>query len=419
MAVAFPVNKLVLDQSSQQIFIKIPLATQVQPKSFLLENPRRLVVDIPQGRWANPPLPTFSDKGVHAIRHSENKQRLRVVFDLAQSWHLVASKVEEGGFSITLKPKDTRALELPKVETKNKQDKVKKQFVKHDLKPIVVVIDPGHGGKDPGAIGRGKKREKDIVLSIAKQVAREINQVFGYKAVLTRDADYYIPLRERLNIARRHNADMFISIHADAYKNRHAHGASVFALSERGATSEAARWLAEKENSSELMSGVKLDDKGSVLKSVLLDLSQTATTGAGLEIGSEVLHELKKVTSLHKGRVEQAAFVVLKSPDIPSLLIETGFVSNKNELANLVSPVFQKKLASSIANGVTQYFNRRPVRGSILEASLHGGVKHVVQSGDTLSRIANKYRVSLSQLKKSNHLESERLLVGQVLLIPS
>jgi len=212
---------------------------------------------------------------------------------------------------------------------------------------------------------------------------------------------------------------MFISIHADAYKNHKAHGASVFALSERGATSEAARWLAEKENSSELMGGVKLADKGSVLRSVLLDLSQTATTGAGLEIGAEVLSAMKQVTALHKGRVEQAAFVVLKSPDIPSLLVETGFVSNAAELKRLSSPSYQKKMAAAIAKGITQYFSRRPVRGSILEASLHGAVKHVVQSGDSLSRLSKKYNRSLQALKSANQLTTDRLQVGQVLLIPS
>lgn len=412
--------------SDHKLEVTMKFDQPVQPSVFSLPSPSRLVLDIPKGRWLVEGNP-WSKKNAWftKARHHDDAQKLRVVFDTTSDWKVTKTlSNNHHELILTFSPESQAKLsvELPKVKGSSSQRRfhtAQHGSQVHNLKPIVIVIDPGHGGKDPGAIGRGRKKEKDIVLAIAKQVASEINQTFGYRAELTRTGDYYIPLRERLTIARRNNADMFISIHADAYKNHKAHGASVFALSERGATSEAARWLAEKENSSELMGGVKLADKGSVLRSVLLDLSQTATTGAGLEIGAEVLSEMKRVTALHKGRVEQAAFVVLKSPDIPSLLVETGFVSNAAELKRLSSPSYQKKMAAAIAKGITQYFSRRPVRGSILEASLHGAVKHVVQSGDSLSRLSKKYNRSLQALKSANQLTTDRLQVGQVLLIPS
>ncbi len=424
-ASAASLTKINVTTLEEQCLLSMEFDSPVKAKVFSLENPIRLVVDIPHGEWKAGKVKD-ENTWYRSYRYHADDNKMRLVFDLKASW--LTSITQSAGnrkLAVTLTSATSKptSIKLPKAASLHKTDKSKasiaKQVPAQNLKPIVVVIDPGHGGKDPGAIGKGRKKEKDIVLAIAQQVAKEINQTFGYKAVLTRKGDYYISLRERLNIARRSNADMFISIHADAYKNHKAHGASVFALSERGATSEAARWLAEKENSSELMGGVKLDDKGSVLRSVLLDLSQTATTGAGLEIGAEVLSEMKKVTPMHKGRVEQAAFVVLKSPDIPSLLIETGFVSNQGELKRLVSPGFQKKIAKSIAKGVSHYFSRRPVRGSIIEASLHGGLKHVVQSGDSLSRLAKKYNRTIAGIKSANQMSSDSLKVGQVLLIPS
>ena len=223
----------------------------------------------------------------------------------------------------------------------------------------MIVIDPGHGGKDPGAVGRRKTKEKKVVLSIAKYLKSYLNARPGYKAILTRKGDYYISLRQRLRIARKNKADLFVAIHADAFKHSRANGASVFALSERGASSEAARWLARKENYSEL-GGIDLDDKGNLLRSVLIDLSQTATIGASLELGDAILKEMGHFAKLHKGRVEQARFVVLKSPDIPSILVETGFLSNYTEERRLRTSKYQKKMAYAIMKGIDKYFRRRP-----------------------------------------------------------
>ncbi|MDF3055499.1 MAG: hypothetical protein K0Q74_1406 [Gammaproteobacteria bacterium] len=226
-------------------------------------------------------------------------------------------------------------------------------------RPLMIVIDPGHGGHDPGAIGIAGHREKVVVLQIGKILRDMFNKEKGYTAKLTRDRDVYIPLRERLAIARRNKADFFVSIHADAYKNPQAKGASVFALSERGATSEMARWMAQKENESELLDGVYAsNDK--VLRSVLLDLSQTYAISTSLDVGKNILGRLGDMTYLHSFRVEQAAFVVLKSPDIPSLLVETGFISNPIQEEQLMNEAYQTKIARAIFNGVKDYFAKHP-----------------------------------------------------------
>jgi N-acetylmuramoyl-L-alanine amidase len=223
---------------------------------------------------------------------------------------------------------------------------------------IIVIIDPGHGGKDPGAVGKNKTKEKTVVLAIAKNLQRELNQQPNIKAILTRNSDYFIPLRQRLKIARKFHGDLFVSIHADAYMNNYAHGASVYALSLRGATSEAARFLAQKENESEL--GQVIADKNQVLQSVLVDLTQKASITTSLDIGYMIINELSNFTALHHDVVEQAAFVVLKEPDVPSLLIETGFISNPEEEMKLRDKQYQQKIAMVLSSGIENYFAKHP-----------------------------------------------------------
>jgi len=225
---------------------------------------------------------------------------------------------------------------------------------------IVVVIDPGHGGEDPGALGRSGLREKDVTLAIARKLKERIDREPNMRAVLTRDGDYFIPLQMRVQKARRVNADLFVSIHADAFDKPHARGSSVFALSERGATSVAARWLAKRENEADLIGGVNLDVKDRYLKQTLFDLSQTATINDSLKLGKAVLSELSEINTLHKYHVEQAGFAVLKAPDIPSILVETAFISNPEEEAKLRSDAFQAKLAESLVQGIKRYFSRNP-----------------------------------------------------------
>ena len=225
-----------------------------------------------------------------------------------------------------------------------------------------IVIDAGHGGEDPGARGSGGSLEKDVTLIIAKRLKAMIEREPGLRVLLTRDADYYVPLATRVDKARKVKADLFVSIHADAFVKPHARGSSVFALSERRATSEAARWLAKKENEADLIGGVNLDVKDRYLAQTLLDLSQTATISDSLKLGRHVLLELGAINTLHKPQVEQASFAVLKSPDVPSILVETAFISNPDEERRLNDDAYQDKLARAILNGIKRFFAKNPPR---------------------------------------------------------
>ena len=225
---------------------------------------------------------------------------------------------------------------------------------------IIIAIDAGHGGEDPGAKGRKGTREKDVTLAIARRLKEAIDREPNMRGVLTRDDDFFIPLQGRVQKARRINADLFISVHADSFIRPDARGSSVFALSENGATSVAARWLAKKENEADLIGGVNLDVSDPYLKQTLLDLSQTATINDSLKLARAVLDNLGKINTLHKGSVEQAGFAVLKAPDIPSILVETAFISNPAEEKKLKDESYQQKLAESILSGIKHYFTKNP-----------------------------------------------------------
>jgi N-acetylmuramoyl-L-alanine amidase len=287
---------------------------------------------------------------------------------------------------------------------------------------IVVAIDPGHGGHDPGAIGRGKTREKDVALQISRTLAARINAEPGMKAVLVRNGDYYVDHRERMAIARRNNADLFISVHADAVDDRRANGASVYALSLKGASDEAARQLAERENASVRVGGVSLEDKDEVLASVLLDLSQNAALSASLDVGSKVIGELARIGKVHRRTVQQAGFLVLKSPDMPSILVETAFISNPSEEKRLRDKGHQARLADAILGGVRNYFYTNPPPDTRIAMEMRRvpakQVRHVISRGDTLSEIAERYNVSPAAIRAANKLSSDRIRVGQTLSIP-
>jgi|688.fasta_scaffold198049_2 N-acetylmuramoyl-L-alanine amidase len=340
---------------------------------FLLENPDRFVIDLMQVSIKAPPALT-AKSFIKNIRSSDHQDYLRLVFDLNQKISYQTDYSEgEHQLKLTFNPSKAQSflkeqtpqnkelnsnLSLPSEPPVNEPQKTK-------AKNFVIVIDPGHGGKDPGAAGPHGILEKDIVLKISKQLQAMLNEEPGFRALLTRSTDYYLPLRKRLAIARKNNADLFIAIHADAYHHCHATGASVYALSQRGATSEAARWLAEKENESEL-GGLsdELADKDVILRSVLIDLSQTHTIESSLRVGNNLLHNLAKFAPLHHPSVEQAAFVVLKSPDIPSVLVETGFLSNPSEEDKLKSPEYQHQTALAIKEGIKEYFSIQRQAGS-------------------------------------------------------
>jgi N-acetylmuramoyl-L-alanine amidase len=279
---------------------------------------------------------------------------------------------------------------------------------------LIIAIDAGHGGKDPGARGSAGTREKDVVLAIARKLAAQVNKEPGMRAVMVRDGDQFIRLRDRMKKAREHRADLFVSIHADAFRDRSARGSSVFVVSDRGATSEMARILADQENAADLVGGVSLNDKDNLLKSVLLDLSQSASIEASMSVGDNVLGELKRLGSVHKSSVQQAGFMVLKSPDVPSILVETAFISNPKEERQLRDSRHQQRLAQAIMSGVRAYFRNNPPPGTLIAAR-----EHVIKRGDTLSELAQRYAVSMSSLRVANGLSDDTLRVGSVLRIPS
>lgn len=363
-----------IEETPDSAQINCQLKGSFQYKVFTLDKPDRVVVDISDTEEIAQTMRHETRKGtpnrVSKLRIGSPKPHTkRLVFDVSGPMN-VTRVTPRGG-----KAQDSLSLEFePEVPQATKQVVTPKI-----LRDVVIVLDPGHGGKDPGATGARKTAEKKVVLAIAKKLQQKINKQPGMRAVLTRDGDHYVGLRERLDIARKHDADVFVSIHADAFIDAHSRGASIFALSQRGATSEAARWLAEKENYSEL-GGVnlsELDDQNGLIRTVLLDLSQTATTAASLQMGSQVLKRLDKITRLHSKEVEQARFVVLKSPDIPSILIETGFISNPEEEKNLNDPKYQTRLTQAIFDGLKTYFWNHPPHDTRVEAMANEHLKIV------------------------------------------
>src|SRR5690606_15775231 len=254
---------------------------------------------------------------------------------------------------------------------------------------IIIAIDAGHGGQDPGSIGTRGTMEKNVTLAIAKRLKSRIDREKGMRAVLTRDGDYFVPLRERIARARKHQADMFISIHADAFHDRSVRGSSVYVLSARGASDESARWLADRENAADLVGGVTLDDKDDLLKSVLLDLSQGATMSASIDAAERVMNSLYRMGNITRRGVKHAGFIVLKAPDIPSMLVETAFISNPTEEARLIDPKHQQRLAEAIFEGVREYFYASPPPGSLIAMIKSGTTAPAVvanvadRSGDT------------------------------------
>ncbi len=324
---------------------------QVGFDAFELKNPSRIVIDLSNMRINSAlPAPGTTGQFIRRIRRGTPKQNItRLVFDLTQPVR----------YSIQmLKPSDRYQYRLLvdfyHLDAAAAGKSTPSRSPGKSKSELLIVIDPGHGGEDPGAVGK-RTQEKKVVLQIAKKLKDRINKQPGLRAELTRTGDYYIPLRKRARIARRRQADLFVSIHADAFKNKLARGASVYALSQRGASSETAKWLANKENASDLVGGVSLADKDDLLASVLLDLSMTKTVNESISFGRDVLLELKKIGRVHSPRVEQAGFVVLKSPDIPSILVETAYITNPGEEKLLMSSRHQSRIAAAIVAGIARY----------------------------------------------------------------
>jgi N-acetylmuramoyl-L-alanine amidase len=396
------------------------LNSEIEHKVFTLENPPRLVVDFKNTRLKNKLPDGQPGSVIKKIRAGIRKgYDLRVVFDLdkplkPQSRWLEPDQKFGRRLVVDLEG-DVSTVEPNKAIAKTETIKTPPSELKNEFRDVIVVIDPGHGGQDPGALGPSGIREKDVVFSMANKLADMVNAEPGMKAVLTRDGDYYVGLRKRLHKARENKADFFVSIHADAFDDPRARGASVYTLSTHGATSEAARWLADRENAADLVGGVTLDDKDEMLASVLLDLAQNATTEASQKAARNVLYRLKKLGRVHGHGVHQASFVVLKAPDVPSILVETAFISNPGEEERLKSGAYQRRMASAIHQGIRAYFNKYPPSGTYLAARR----RHIIAQGDTLGKIAKLYQVSIKDLKAFNGLRNDTILPGQVLQIPS
>ncbi|MGQ0384181.1 MAG: N-acetylmuramoyl-L-alanine amidase [Gammaproteobacteria bacterium] len=324
---------------------------------FRLTDPERIVIDLEQTVPAPAGVATPAGTGVvNAVRLGEREGGgLRIVLD-------VGAKVSPKSFLTP--PNEAYGHRLVVDLGLEQAPRAIKAVDNGGERDIVVAIDAGHGGEDPGAIGKAGTREKTVVLAVAKKLAERINAEPGMRAVLTRDGDYFVQFRDRIRRAREREADLFISIHADAFVNRSVRGSSVYVLSTRRASSEAARWLADRENAADLIGGVSLDDKPDVLASVLLDLSQNASISASREAAARVLAELDGVGQLKKSEVQHASLIVLTSPDVPSMLVETAYISNPDEEKRLRDPAHQTRLAGAIHKGVRRYFYDNPPPGT-------------------------------------------------------
>ena len=428
------------------------LSGPVQHSVFTLAAPNRIVIDVNGAQLATRlDQLSLSNTPITGVRSAQRSPTdLRLVLDLSagvtpKSFTLAPNQQYGHRLVVDLFDQDTaaaagapKAPQVPQQPVNSTPPPVasapgsapaKLPPVPGGKRDIVIAIDAGHGGEDPGALGPGKKLyEKHVTLAISRELQRQINAERGFRGELVRTGDYFIPLRKRTEIARKKGADLFVSIHADAAPSSRAFGASVYALSDRGATSETARWLADSENQSDLIGGagsVSLDDKDRVLAGVLLDLSMTASLSSSLNVGQQVLSKMGYITPLHKRRVEQAGFMVLKSPDIPSILVETGFISNPKEASKLSTVGHQQALARSITAGVRQFFQQNPPPGTYIawlrdNGKIAPGPRvHVVSSGESLALIAQRYQVSLASLRSANQLRNDTIKVGQTLNIPA
>jgi len=399
---------------------------------FVLHNPERVVIDFYDTKLGEPLNNLDLSKSlIKRVRSSvRDKTKLRVVFDMNVD-------VQPKSFALAPNSKYGHRLVIDLFEKKKNTNKAVKSVSSSGklkrLRDVVIAIDAGHGGEDPGAIGHGGLYEKEVVLSIARRLEKMIAKETGMRSVMIRTSDYFVSLNARKKMARDNKADMFVSIHADSFKKTNVSGVSVFALSSRGASSEAARILAQNENAADIIGGVDFDSNDSLLTSVLLDLSQTGTIETSLSLGNKVLHELKKIGSVHRPQVERARFVVLQSLGIPSILVETGFISNRREERKLNTWRYQQSVAKSILKGIKSYFQDQSPPDTFfakrdifekMDIAKGGGVErgsyvdYIIKRGDTLGDIASSYNVTLNNIRRFNDLVSDKLRIGQIIRIP-
>lgn len=435
----------------------LDLSAPVDYKLFQLGKPDRVVLDLDNGTFGKG-VDAMPGKGVvKDLRIGHFQGKARIVLDLSARAHpksFLLTPAGQYGYRLVVD------LGTPSDKPPRIVHAIAEDIARGKPRPVVIAVDAGHGGDDPGARGQGGSLEKNVTLGIARDLAKLIDKQPGMHAVLTRKGDYFVPLEKRFQIAREHKADLFVSIHANSCPDYcDARGASVWVLSTHGKQSEAGRWLAKSENASDLIGGVSLDDKGHMLASVLLDLSQGASMHAAHEVGSAVLTALGKIGPLYRNTVQGANFVVLRSPDVPSVLVETAFISNRSDERRLDSGKDREKLAQAILAGVKQYFETTPPPGTwfaqqrnerlhltadaVIASATHdkaatgmliastaktasadSNVKdmHKVARGETLSGIAQQYGVSMNSLRSANASKIQAggaIQAGAVLMIPN
>ena len=414
IASAAEVKSVRVRETREHTRATIELSDIADYQVFTLANPDRLVVDVKRGRLHS----SIDGAGKGLVRSVRSGQpetdRLRIVFDLTEA-------VRPKSFMLDPADRGRHRLVIDMVAAATPAEPARTVVsapATTEGREVVVAVDAGHGGDDPGAIGASGTYEKRITLKVAQLLAERIDAEPGMRAVLIRDDDTFIPLPRRFQKAREQKADLFVSIHADAALNRSARGSSVYMLSTRGASNEAARYLAERENRADLVGGVSLSDKDNMLAAVLLDLSQGATLEASALAAEQVLASLTRMGKAHKRYVERANFVVLRSPDVPSLLVETGFISNPDEEKKLNDSKHRARLAEAVMFGIRDYFHAAPPPGTWIAANVKTRA-HVVARGETLSEIAMRHGVSVNKIRKVNALNSDIVRVGAVLKIPT
>jgi len=402
---------------NNQVRLVLDLDSNVNTHVFSLQNPHRLVIDLENTILSKSiKKDNLQNNFIRDIRFGGGvKEALRVVLDVARITKFNHFMIPGNRTQNTRMVVD---ISFPENSSKLSQNQVSSDL----LRDIRIVIDPGHGGKDPGAIGPNGTWESVVALAVSQRLAEQINKTQDMRAFLTRSDDSFVPLRDRMEIARGRKADLFISIHADALDNNpRVRGASIYTLSDKGAVDEASKRLAKRENEDISIGDVSLSGKDDSFASLMMDLSQGATNEASLEIGEFVLTELSRVSSIRKKKVQQSGLLVLKSPDVPSILIETTYISNPNEEKKLKDRNFQNKLANAILKGVRNYFLVNPPEETKFAKNLQNQsrtISYIVRRGDTLSEIADLYSISLSVLRRFNQINGSNIKIGQTLQIP-
>lgn len=402
---------------NNQVRLVLDLDSNVNTHVFSLQNPHRLVIDLENTILSKSiKKDNLQNNFIRDIRFGGGvKEALRVVLDVARITKFTHFMIPGNRTQNTRMVVD---ISFPENSSKLSQNQVSSDL----LRDIRIVIDPGHGGKDPGAIGPNGTWESVVALAVSQRLAEQINKTQDMRAFLTRSGDSFVPLRDRMEIARERKADLFVSIHADALDNNpRVRGASIYTLSDKGAVDEASKRLAKRENEDISIGDVSLSGKDDSFASLMMDLSQGATNEASLEIGEFVLTELSRVSSIRKKKVQQSGLLVLKSPDVPSILIETTYISNPNEEKKLKDRNFQNKLANAILKGVRNYFLVNPPEETKFAKNLQNQsrtISYIVRRGDTLSEIADLYSISLSVLRRFNQINGSNIKIGQTLQIP-